>query len=216
MTQPPNGPPPDSPGAEEDVALLEAELASGDGGRLVRYSARANTVVRLLAAVICAVGVVALLMGLAAWRSSPVAMVVIALLCAPAVLLPIYVVRRTGALAEAAAHPREVAAQAHQLVGRVRDSRDLQTLARTVRSRGDADGRGGRRLGLRRAVTVARSASAVVGQAQPDPDHQPLLVAFTPDRLAKTWSAAIWSLWGLLLALAVLVVSIPVLIISFF
>lgn len=218
MNTEPTTPPDDLAGS--DVEALQADLATPGGGRLARYAGRAHTAVRILAVAIAAVGLLALAVGLGAWRSSVPAMVVIAVLCLPAVLLPIYVARRTGVLARAVANPHDMAAQAQDLMGRVRDSADLAALRNVF------DGRSGRgrrtgpsgeqKLGIRRAASLARSASAVIGQAHPDEENHPLLVPFTPERMARTWTAAGWSVTALVVAILVLVVSIPVLVISFF
>lgn len=206
--------------AGSDVEVLRADLATPGGGRLARYAGRANTAVRILAVAVGAVGLLALLVGLGAWRSSVPAMVLVAVLCLPAVLLPIYVARRTGALARAVANPHDMAAQAQDLMGRVRDSADLAKLRSAFDGRpgrGRSTGPAGeRKIGVRRAASLARSASAVIGQAHPDDERHPLLVPFTPERMARTWTAAGWSITALVVALLVLAVSIPALIISFF
>ena len=220
MTGPVDDPLP-APGADpalDDVAALEAELADGDGGRVGRYARRARGAVRALAVMVVATGVLALVVGVIAWRDRPIVLVVVVVLCLPAIAGPIYVARRADALADAAAHPRQVAAQAQQLVGRVRHSTELQALAGRVAKRRSGDHRGpisgagpGR---IRGALEVAKLASTVVGQAQPDGEHHPLLVPFTPERLARTWSAVGISLWGWALAAAVLAVSVVALLVG--
>jgi hypothetical protein len=124
-----------------------------------------------------------------------------------------------GALAEAAGHPREVADQARDLLGRVRTSPELRALADRVA--GDRAGRtlreGGRDRASRRATgatarlrsaaSTARLASTVVGQAHPDPERHRLLIPFAPERLRATWLATAWSLWAALAAGAVALVS---------
>lgn len=220
MTGSSTPPPTPEPGpASEDVAALERELAIGDGNRLARYAARARSVARLLAVLVVTTGVAALLVGLAAWRETPIAMVVVVLLCLPAVVVPLYVARRTGSLAEAAARPKEMAHQTQDLISGVRNSAELRTLADRVTNRGTSQPTAvsARRPGrLRGAMQLAKLASTVVGQAQPDADRHPLLVPFTPERLARTWSAVVISLWAWLVAVLVLVVSVPALAISFF
>jgi hypothetical protein len=199
----------------DDVVALEAELASGQGRRMATAARRARMAARLLAGVVAGTGVLALLVGLAAWRDEPGALAVVALLCLPAIVAPLYVVRRAEALAGAAARPREVAAQAQDLIGRVRHSAELRTLAERVVHRRAGEHRGpvaaGRAGRLRGGLELARLASTVVGQAEPDPARHPLLVAFTPDRLARTWWAVGVSLWAWPLAGAVLLVSAVVL-----
>lgn len=219
MTDSPTPPHTPGPGpASGEIAAIERELASGDGNRLGRYAARARSVIRLLAALIVATGVAALLVGLAAWRETPTGMGIVVLLCLPALVLPLYVARRTGSLAEAAARPREVAEQAKDLFSGVRQSEELRELAERVTNRGTPRPTGAaRRPGrLRGAMVYAKLVSTVVGRAQPDADRHPLLVPFTPERLGRIWSAVGLSPWAWLLAVAVLVVSVPALAISFF
>ncbi|MGI8755628.1 MAG: hypothetical protein ACR2MB_07155, partial [Acidimicrobiales bacterium] len=60
----------------------------------------------------------------------------------------------------------------------------------------------------------ARLASTVVGQARPDDERHSLLVAFTPDRLRRTWLAATVSVLAWPVAAIVLVVAVPVLILT--
>ncbi|MEZ5179651.1 MAG: hypothetical protein R2746_15620 [Acidimicrobiales bacterium] len=189
---------PVDPTAEPDPAdEVLARLAAGDGGSLARAIGWLRRAIRVVAALAAATGVLALVLGLAAWGGSIVGAVVVLAICAPAVVAPLYVARRTGALAAAASHPREVAEEARDLVTRVRSSAELATLARTLRTRELPTRRGrpgGRRLG--RGLGVLRLASTVVGQARPDPERHPLLVPFLPERLRATWLAVVVSLWA--------------------
>ncbi len=197
-----------------DVVALEAELAAGDGSRLARYARRARTLARVLAGLVAGTGVLALVVGLAAWRDHPAGLLLVVLCCLPAIVAPLYVARRTGALAHAAGHPREAARQAQDLVGRVRHSAELQTLAGELSRRGSR-GAGAAPAGrVRGTIRLARLASTVIGQAQPDDERHPLLLPFTPERLARTWSAVGMSLWGWAIAALVLVVSVPALVVS--
>lgn len=209
---------PSATAPSDHVTALQAELATTDGSRLARSAARAHLVVRVLAMVVVGAGVAALVVGAAAFRHSVAAQAIVGLTTLPAIVLPLYVVRRTSALARAAAHPRQLADQARDLVGSVRDSAELRALAQRL-PRGSArphplvEKRKGR---VRGALEVARLTSAVVGEARPDPERHDLLVAFTPDRLARTWAAATWSGWAGLAALAVLAVALPILVVSLF
>lgn len=201
----------------DQVTALQAELAT-NGSRLARATARALLVVRVLAMLVVGAGVAAFVVGAAAFRQSVAAQAVVGLTTMPAIVLPLYVVRRTSALARAAAHPGQLADQARDLAGSVRDSAELRALAArlprgSARPRHLAAGRSGR---VRGTLEVARLASAVVGEARPDPSRHDLLVAFTPDRLARTWAAATWSWWAGLAAFAVLAVALPVLVVSLF
>lgn len=220
MTSPGDEPDPTAirPPDPGDVAALEGELVADDGRRVAHYAHGLARLIRLAAVGVVLTGLAALLVGLAATRRSTVLMVIVAVLCLPAVLAPLYVIRRTRALARAASHPRELAGQARDLVGQVRDSAELRTLARRVT--GDAGpraGTGGAGRGtsrLRGTWQVARLASTVVGQAQPDDKQHSLLVAFTPERLRRTWFAATISVMAWPVAAIVLVISVPVLILT--
>ena len=200
-------------GEAGEVTALRAELANADGTRLARYTTRARTAARLLAALVVSTGVLALLVGLAAWRNTPIGLVTVAVLCLPAIVAPLYVASRAGAMAVAAGHPREMAVQIQDLARGLRDSVELRQLARLVSRRRSSQS--GRRGKLRGALSLARVASTVVGQAQPDPKRHPLLLPFTPERLRHTWAAVIISLWAWLVAGLVLLVSIPELAISY-
>ncbi len=197
-----------------EVAALRTELANADGTRLARYTTRARTAARLLAALVVSTGVVALLVGLAAWRHTPAGIVAVTLLCLPAIVAPLYVASRAGSVALAAGHPREMAVQIQDLARGLRDSVELRQLARLMSRR--RSGQPVQRGKLRGALSLARVASTVIGQAQPDPKRHPLLLPFTPERLRHTWAAVIISLWAWLIAGLVFLVSIPELAISFF
>lgn len=195
----------------DDRAQVEAALTEQDGGRFARIVRGTRLAVLVLAVLIVGLGLIALAVGLAAFRDSIPQMVVIALLCAPAVLLPVYVLIRTRDLARVASHPRRLRDEAASLLGQVRDSPELRTVADGLRGR--SVGGGGK---LRRGWTLTRAATGVIGQANPDPKTHPLLHKVTPDRLARIWWAATWSLWGIVLAVGVLIVGVPALVFSFF
>lgn len=203
--------------ADQAVATIDAELVAEDGNRFGRAVGWARSGIRAVEMVILAVGILALLVGLGGWREVPIALVIVVIACLPAILLPLYVIRRTGALAVAVGHPREMATEARDLVAHMPDTTELRALAGQVaRGRGTGGEATGRLRRVRGGVRVARLTSQVIEQAGPDAERHPLLVPFTPGRLAATWSGAVWSLWALLLALAVLLVSIPALLISLF
>jgi len=223
MTSPGDEPDPTAtrPPDPGDVAALEGELVADDGRRVAHYAHGLARLIRLAAVGVVLTGLAALLVGLAATRRSTVLMVIVAVLCLPAVLAPLYVIRRTRALARAASHPRELAGQARDLVGQVRDSAELRALARRVTGGGGGSGRNGgagaggpRSSRLRGTWQVARLASTVLGQARPDDERHSLLVAFTPARLRRTWLAATVSVLAWPVAAIILVVAVPVLILT--
>jgi hypothetical protein len=191
-------PPPDPSEPTDPAEEVLTRLAAGDGGQLARSIGWLRRAIRAVAFLAAATGVLALVLGLAAWGGSIVGVVVVAAVCAPAVAAPAYVARRTTALAAAASHPREVTDQARDLVLRVRSSTELASLARQLRHRdltAAASGSVARRS-LGRGFSLLRLASTLVGQARPDPKRHPLLVPFRPELLRATWLAVIVSLWA--------------------
>lgn len=202
-------PPPTDP-ADEVLARLTAD----DGGQLARSIGWLRRALRAVAFLAAATGVLALLLGLAAWGRSPVGLVIVAVVCAPAIAAPVYVARRTTALAAAASHPREVAEQARDLVLRVRSSTELASLAGHLRRRDQAASGGAGRRRLGRGLGVLRLASTVIGQARPDPARHPLLVPFRPELLRATWLAVVVSLWAWLATSVLALVAAVVLLAS--
>ncbi len=169
---------------------------------------------RVLAAAIVATGVAAALVAIGAWRESPVALVLALLACVPAIAAPLLVARRTGAMAEAAGHPQDVARQARDLLGRVKHApeiAELASLVATIRRRPSAATMASSvpKLGrLRSTLRFGRLASSLIGRAGPGPQQHRLLVPFTPERLGTTWSAVGWSWMGWLVAVVVLLASL--------
>ncbi len=195
------------------AAELDQDLVDSADGRLTRWLGRVRWAVRLLAAVVLLTGVLAVIVAVAAWRGSPVILVVAVLACLPTVIAPVMVARRTGAMADAAAHPRDTVSQARDLLGRVQHApeiRELSSLVSAIRRRSSAASLAAAapKLGrIRSTLRVGRLASSLIGRAEPDPRQHRLLVPFTPEKLGTTWSAIWWSWVGWLLAIVVLVIS---------
>ncbi len=207
------GPP--QPLDPETVQIAQiAEMANGYVSRLGTYARGAGAVARFVTFLVSGTGLVALLVGVAAWRHRPVVAVIVAVLCLPAILAPLRALRRTRAMVAAVSQPREMAAQARDLGTGLIGAPELDELHDLAR-RGDlsveGDGTGSPLRKLRTFGKVTKLTTTLVGRARPDEDRHPHLVPFTPERLAGTWSAITTSLWGWLLAVVVLVVSIPVL-----
>jgi hypothetical protein len=214
--------------AEIDRAVAEAAAEldrDGESSRLVRSLAIGTRVVRSVGALGVLCGLAGLVLGLWAWHGSLLAVVVVLVLTLPAVLLPTYAARRIGALLASAAHPRELVDQTRDLLRGLRSSAELKELAGLagrIRSGGTAGtGRGAAagapRRGVVRRVRTGlrwtRLASAVVGQATPDPERHDRLVPLAPERLRATWLGTLWGLWASLVAAAVAVVSLLVLLV---
>lgn len=185
-----------TPGGEQ----AEAAALVGDGTRLARVIRRLRFVVWFIAAAASLTGLVAAVAGLLAWGGSIFGALVVLALCAPAIAAPLFVARRTSAIARAASQPRELAAQARDLVLSLRTSPELRSVTDGLRRLAGADVDGPRRGRLRRGLSLVRLVSSLVGLARPDPDRHPLLVPFQPERLAATWRAVIIALWGWLVA----------------
>lgn len=215
MTAPIEGPPGPGAGGLDDLATVTEALEQGGPARLAAVVGALRAAVWGLCAVAAATGATALVLGSWAWTDSVPALAVTSLLGLGAVVVPGYIVRRTGALARALRSPAEVLVQAKDLVGRATGSPELHSLAKQVRSR-RAAGAAAKARGVsraRRALSTGRMVSAVIGLAQPDPKRHALLVPFTPERLRHLWlavtvafwlwlgaaAAATWAFWSLLL-----------------
>lgn len=164
--------------------------------RLIRYLKRARSVARLLTALVLVLGVVGLALGVLVWGSTSAGLALVVLVSVPGVVGPLMLGRRVGALTQAVVHPDQVVAQARDLVGQVRSSPEVDELVRRMGGLyGDASpiqevGR------VRKALSMARLGSQVVGQAKPDHSRHPYLVPFTPDRLGSLWRWVTITLWG--------------------
>jgi hypothetical protein len=203
---------------DDPVARLEADLRDERAGRpgpLARSVRVARGAVLALVAVVVATGVAAFVVGVVATRGSLLGIAVMALLCAPAILAPLSVARRAAPLAQAAAHPSQLADQALDLVHRSRSSPAVAALARQAVTQARTGSRRGRRgPGLRGSVALARSAGAVVDQAGPDPTRYRLLLAFRPGQLRRLWLGVIVSLWAWFIAVAAGVSAFVVLVVD--
>ena len=195
----------------DPVAELTNEVSAGGGERLASTVHLLRRAVWAISAAASLTGMVALALGLGAWGGSPLGIVLVLVATLPAIAAPIYVARRTSAMAHAAANPRGMALQAKDLLSGLRSSPELVSLVTRLRRRGRDTATTGGRGRLRRGVTLLRLTSAVVGQASPDPKRHPLLVPFQPDRLRATWLAVIVSLWAWLAASVVAMLAAVVL-----
>lgn len=192
----PDGP---EPGGD-DVAELTARLDAAEPGRVARGIGTLRRAVRALCALVAGTSLAALALGVAAWRDWPPGLAVALVGALPPVVAAAYVAHRVGPLTAAVTHPADVLDQARDLASRITASPELHRLVRRLRGR---DRRPGRARRWRRALSTARSASAVVGLAGPDPRRHPLLVPFTPERLRRLWAAIGLGLWWWLAAWAV-------------
>lgn len=187
---------PSSQPPSEAVTWLQARMDGSGAERVVRNLRRARTVARVVALVVLVIGVAGLALGLLAWGSSTIGIVVVVVLSIPGVVAPVMVWRRVAAVVRAVSHPEEVAAQARDLVGQLRASPELDELAARLGGlRGDAGP--GQKVGrVRKGIEVGRLGSQVIGQAQPDRSRHPQLMPFTPDRLGSLWRWVTLTLWG--------------------
>lgn len=206
-------------GSVDPIALvaaveLDQDLAESADGRLARWFRRVRVAIWVLAAAIVTTGIFGVLAAIAAWRESPMIMVLMLVACLPAVVAPIIVARRSGVMADAAGHPKDAARQARDLLGRVQNSPEVAELAALlamIRRRPSAAQLAATapKLGrIRSTLRFGRLASALIGRAEPDAHQHRLLAPFTPERLATTWSAVGWSWMGWIVAVIVLVASL--------
>jgi len=194
----------DATGGDADAhVVLTALRTTGAKGLSVTISVVHRTV-ELLCVAAGATGLVALVLGVWAWRNTlPGAG--IAFVCGGVTLaVAVYVLIRVGALAAAIKHPAETLAQAQDLVLRAKGSPELHQLAGAVRTRQSRKAAKAAGVGrARRALNSGRLISRVIGLASPDPERHRYLVPFTPDRLKDLWLAILVGLWAWLVSAAV-------------
>lgn len=198
--------------AIEELDRLAEQAATGDGTtekRLSRYIRRVRFGGLLLAVWVAGTGLLAIVLSLAAWGDQTLLAIVAVIAAVPALLAPLYVARRTGALARTLSHPQEAVNEARDLLGGMTASPELRELARRVTGRGAGpDGKGVKPGRLRGGLKTLRLASTVVGQAGPDPSRHKLLTALRPDRLSRLWLGVTMAAWGWLVAAVVAVMAL--------
>ncbi|GAC56035.1 hypothetical protein GOHSU_02_01810 [Gordonia hirsuta DSM 44140 = NBRC 16056] len=190
-----------------EVSAAEVSRRAVIGGAIARSLEVTGRGLRLLvfaiASVAALIGLVAMVAGVLAWRHAehwrlPVGVIVVVLLCLPAVALPFLVHRRLAPITRAIEHPEHLARQAVDYVGDVRSGTELKDLAGLAT--------GGRtsfwRLGSLWQAT--RLITALTARVTPDAQRQPLLAAFMPVSLRTLWLALIVTLWALAVAVVVL------------
>lgn len=138
-------------------------------------------------------GLTALVLGVWAWRNSLPGAAIAVAASLPTIVVAVYVIVRSRALARAVSRPTETFSQAKDLVARAKGSPELHQVARRVASGGRRSQPGVGRI--RRAVRSGQAISAVIGLADPDPQRHDLLIPFTPVRLRMLWLAITVGLW---------------------
>lgn len=178
-------------------------LVAGLGGFLSQLARRVRQAAMGLAGLAAAIGLVALVLGVWAWHDSVLQLAVLAVICVPAVLAPLFVIRRLKPIAEAVAHPDEAARQARSYFSGLPATPELQELV------DEAAGlqRGTGKVRLRGAFRSARLLGSLVEAISPDPRTQPLVAAFHPARLRGIWLAAIASWWLAMVSSVVAIVA---------
>lgn len=154
-------------------------------------------------------GVTALAVGLATWHATLLQDVIVVVLVAPCIVAPQVLRRRIGDLVETATHPAEAAAQARDLLSRVKPGGEMHREVNRLRSVvADAD-----RRRIRQTMEVARATGGVLAMVEPDPERHRLLLPLRPERLAylSAWASA--SLWGPLLAGIVIAAALVTLVV---
>lgn len=186
------------------MAVDDLERLAGTLGTFVaQVAVRIRQAALVVASLAGAAGLVALVLGFWAWHDDTATLVLVALVCVPAALTPVFAYRRLKPIAEAVAHPDETARQARSYFAGLHGSPELDQLVQQAAGLSRA-GRGMRLRGLYRSTRLLGS---VIGSVAPDPRTQPLVAAFQPTRLRSIWLAVLWSWWLWMLAFAIAVVA---------
>lgn len=182
-------------GGSTTILWARRQLSPDGLRRFLATLARLAGLLRPLALLVTAAGVVAAAIVVALVRDDRPLLVLLLILCLPAIVAPLVLRRRIARLITALRHPDDAIAQIRDLAGRLADTTDLRALTARI---GAKDPEGGGRI--RRVVRTGRLVSAVVGRFGPDEDRHPLLVPFTPERLAGLWLYTTWSVLGVFLS----------------
>ncbi len=185
-------------------------LVTGLGTFLCHLATRVRQGAVVLATMAASVGVVALVLGLWAWHDSVPTLVLLVLVCGPAIAAPIFVVRRLRPITEAVAHPDEAARQARSYFSGLQSTPELDQLVQQAAGMQ----RSGGKLRLRGAFRSARLLGSLVDSIAPDPRTQPLVAAFSPVRLRSIWLAVLLSWWMAVLASLFAVVAVVTILID--
>jgi hypothetical protein len=187
-------------GDDDTSVVLAALTRTGAKGLSVTISVVHRTV-ELICLAAGATGLVALVLGVWAWRNTLPGALVAFVGGGVTLAVALYVLVRIRALARAVKHPADTLAQAQDLVMRAKGSPELHKLAGTVRTRKAAKAAKAAGIGrARRALRTGKLISSVIGLASPDPERHAYLVPFTPDRMRNLWLATLFGLWAWLIS----------------
>lgn len=159
-----------------------------------------------IAALAASLGLLAMTVGVLSWRHAdqwrvPVGILIVVLLCLPAVLLPVLVHRRLAPLTRAIERPDHLTAQARDYIADVRSGTELADIA--------ALASGPTSIWRPRSLwQAARLVGSFTGRITPDSTRQPLLAAFMPVYLRTLWLVVIVTAWALVVATVVLAGSL--------
>jgi hypothetical protein len=199
------------PASEDRSPTTRSDLVGGaqqavlDGlnvlGRLLTGASWAIAGLLVLAS---AGSLLALVLGLLAWHDSIVGIVLVVLVAATGVVAPQVLRRRLVALVETATHPAEAAAQARDLIRRIRPDGEARQKVDQLRTAAAMRHRGR----VRAALGMARATSGVLGLVEPDPERHRLLLPLRPERIASLSAWAWAAFWGPLAAFVLAVAAL--------
>ncbi len=180
------------------AALARSLAITGRGLRLLIFS---------IAALAALAGVLAMVVGALSWRHAdhwrlPLGVIIVIVLCLPAVTLPFLVHRRLVPITRAIEHPDALTRQALDYVGDVRSGTELADLA-AIAAEGPAKFW---RIGS--LMSATRIIATFTSRVTPNSDRHPLLAAFMPVYLKTLWLALLVTAWSLVVAISVLVGSL--------
>ncbi len=184
------------PGRPLGARIETAQRAVADGLTVLgRLLTGAHLAAAALLVLVSLGGLIALAMGLAAWHD-PLPALVVVVLVSPSIVAPQVLRRRIRDLVETVTHPAEAAAQARDLLGRVRPGGELRQQVDKLQAAATARHRGR----LRGAFGVAKATSGVLALVEPDPERHRLLLPLRPEKVAwlSTWAGA--TFWGAVVA----------------
>ncbi|MFT3662202.1 MAG: hypothetical protein QM809_12665 [Gordonia sp. (in: high G+C Gram-positive bacteria)] len=200
-----DAPAPAVPSASSAVEVEKARV-SRTGARLARALEITGRGLRLLvftlATLAALLGAVAMLSGALIWQHAdhwrfPTGIVLVVLLCLPAVALPYVVHRRLSPLTRAIERPGVLLEQTRDYVGDVRAGTEIKDVISIAA--------GPDRVWKPRSLwQMTQLVTAFTSRVMPDPKRHPLLAAFTPVYLKTLWLVVLVTAWSLVVAVVVL------------
>lgn len=185
-------------------------LVSGMGAFVTQLAKRVRQGATAVAGLAAAMGVVALILGEWVWHDEPVAAVLVAVVCLPAIVAPLFVLKRLRPITDAVEHPDDATRQARSYFAGLQSTPELDQLVTEAAGLYKSSGK----VRLRGGFRAARLVGSLVDSVAPDPKTQPLVAAFAPSRLRSIWLGVLTAWFFAIVAWMLAIVAVVSLIVD--